>query len=98
MLCHVTLVRTNVLDESTASIIRVTRICKLGTMLAVTSNQSEEIHPRIQHSSPEVLVKYSVIQSSLSPQSSFVVVNGEDACFLYVLLQQDKHEVFSDPI
>jgi hypothetical protein len=37
MLHHVALVRTDVLEELSASIIRVTRIDKLGT-LAVTSN------------------------------------------------------------
>jgi hypothetical protein len=38
MLCHVALVRTKVLEERRASIIRVIRISELGTMLAVTSN------------------------------------------------------------
>jgi hypothetical protein len=38
--CHVALVTTNVSDEDTASIIMVTRIGKLGTMLAATSNRS----------------------------------------------------------
>jgi hypothetical protein len=37
MLCRVALVRTDVSDESIASIIRATRIVELGTMLAVTS-------------------------------------------------------------
>jgi hypothetical protein len=40
MLCPVALVRTDVLEECIASIIRVTRIGRLGTTLAVTSNQS----------------------------------------------------------
>jgi hypothetical protein len=40
MLHHVALVRTDVLQECIASIFRVTRISKLGTMSAVTSNQS----------------------------------------------------------
>jgi hypothetical protein len=38
MLCHVALVRTDVSEEFSASIIRVTIICELGTTLAVTSN------------------------------------------------------------
>jgi hypothetical protein len=38
MLCYVVLVRTDVLEELGASIIRVTRIGELGT-LAVTSNR-----------------------------------------------------------
>jgi hypothetical protein len=39
MLCHVALVRTNVLKERSTSIIKVTRISELGTTLAITSNQ-----------------------------------------------------------
>jgi hypothetical protein len=39
MLCHVALVRTDVSEELSASIIRVTRIDELGT-LAVTSNRN----------------------------------------------------------
>jgi hypothetical protein len=39
MLCHVALVRTDVSEELSASIIRVTRVGELGTMLAVTSNR-----------------------------------------------------------
>jgi hypothetical protein len=37
MLCHVTVVRTDVSEELSASFIRVTRIGELGTMLAVTN-------------------------------------------------------------
>jgi hypothetical protein len=37
MLHHVALVRTDVSEERSASFIRVTRICELGTMLVVTS-------------------------------------------------------------
>jgi hypothetical protein len=39
MLRHVALVRTDVLEELSTSIIRVTRLGELGTMLAVTSNR-----------------------------------------------------------
>jgi hypothetical protein len=39
MLRHVALVRTNVSEECNASIIKVTRICELGTSLAITSNR-----------------------------------------------------------
>jgi hypothetical protein len=38
ILRRVALVRTDVSEELSASIIRVTRICELGTTLAVTSN------------------------------------------------------------
>jgi hypothetical protein len=40
MLRRVALVRTDVLEEIIASIIRVTRIGELGTILAVISNRS----------------------------------------------------------
>jgi hypothetical protein len=36
---RVALVRTDVSEELSASVIRVTRICELGTTLAVTSNR-----------------------------------------------------------
>jgi hypothetical protein len=39
MLRRVTLVRTDVSEERSASIIRVTRMGELGTTLAVTSNR-----------------------------------------------------------
>jgi hypothetical protein len=40
MLHCVALVRTDVSEELSTPIIRVTRICELGTMLAITSNRS----------------------------------------------------------
>jgi hypothetical protein len=39
ILHHVALVRTDVSEECSSSIIRVTRIGELGTTLAVTSNR-----------------------------------------------------------
>jgi hypothetical protein len=39
MLRRVSLVKTDVLEELSASIMRVTRICELGTTLAITSNR-----------------------------------------------------------
>jgi hypothetical protein len=39
MLRHVALVITDVSEELSASFIRVTRICELGTTLALTSNR-----------------------------------------------------------
>jgi hypothetical protein len=39
MLRRMALVRTDVSEELSASFIRVTRICELGTTLAVTSNR-----------------------------------------------------------
>jgi hypothetical protein len=39
MLHHVALIRTDVSDKRSASIIRITRIGELGTMLAVTNKR-----------------------------------------------------------
>jgi hypothetical protein len=39
MLRHVVHVRTNISEERSTSIIRVTRICELGTTDALTSNK-----------------------------------------------------------
>jgi hypothetical protein len=38
MLRRVALVRTDVSEELSASFIRVTRVCELGTTLSITSN------------------------------------------------------------
>jgi hypothetical protein len=51
MLRHVALVRTDVSEELSASIIRATRIGELGTTLHITSNQCT-----LRRSSSETLV------------------------------------------
>jgi hypothetical protein len=56
MLRRVALVRTDVLEELNASIIRVTRINELGITLAVTSNR---------HSVCWLLITANVVPSSL---------------------------------
>jgi hypothetical protein len=58
MLPRVALVRTDVLEELSASFIRVTRIGELGTTLAVTSNQ------RFLRSVRRLLVTASVVPIS----------------------------------
>jgi hypothetical protein len=55
----VALVRTDVLEELSASFIRVTRIGELGTTLAVTSNQFVFL-PSVRR----LLVTFSVVPSS----------------------------------
>jgi hypothetical protein len=47
MLRRVALVRTDVSEELSASIIRVTRFGELGTTLAVTSNRNSSSLPRL---------------------------------------------------
>jgi hypothetical protein len=61
MLLHVALVRTEVSEEYSASIIRVTRIGELGTTLAVTSNRRTLV---LLHRVRRLLVTASVIPSS----------------------------------
>jgi hypothetical protein len=48
MLCHVPLVKTDVLEETIASFVSVTRIGEVGTKLAVTGNQSMLHHYTIK--------------------------------------------------
>jgi hypothetical protein len=61
MLCHVALVRTDVSEELSSSIIRVSRIGELGTMLAITS--TDICHPDDEGSnSSEMSVLTRVIQ------------------------------------
>jgi hypothetical protein len=63
MLRRVDLVRTNDSEESSASIIRVTRMLELGT-LAVTSNQ-RTLRRNTKYSVRRVLVTASVVPPSL---------------------------------
>jgi hypothetical protein len=60
MLCCVALIRTDVLEELSASIIRVTRIGELGTTLALTTHQCTLRRTHATTSYPH---------SSLHPQS-----------------------------
>jgi hypothetical protein len=64
MLCHVALVRTDVSEELSASIIRVTRIGELGTTLAITSNlcMLQRLCISSQHAS---VASYGYVSSSL---------------------------------
>jgi hypothetical protein len=59
-LCNVALVRTDVLEECSTSIIRVRRIGELGATLAVTSNRDTLLH-RVH----QLLATPKVVRSSL---------------------------------
>jgi hypothetical protein len=61
MLRHVAFVRTDISEERITSIIRMTRICKLGTMLAVSALQKKIVFLR---SMLQLLVTANVIPSS----------------------------------
>jgi hypothetical protein len=71
MLCRVALVRTDVLEELSASFIRVTTIGKLGTTLAVRSNRRTQrrnisaVAVVFLRSVHRLLVTASVVPSSL---------------------------------
>jgi hypothetical protein len=68
MLHRVALVRTEVLEELSASFIRVTRIGELGTTLTLTSNRRtlrrNKIHLVCFRSMRRLLVRFSVAPSS----------------------------------
>jgi hypothetical protein len=63
MLRRVALVRTDVSEEPSASFIRVTRIGKLGTTLAVTSNR-RTLRRNSKCSVRRLLVRANVVPSS----------------------------------
>jgi hypothetical protein len=72
MVCRVDLVRTDVSQEHSTSIIRVTRIDELGRMLALTSNRAryEEILSdkwRVLCSVRRLLVTSNILSSSTIP-------------------------------
>jgi hypothetical protein len=70
MLCHVALVRTDVSEELSTAIIRVTRINELGTTLAVTSNKRT-----LRRSTPTPLYILN-LNSVLTLPSHFVVLHS----------------------
>jgi hypothetical protein len=72
MLRRVTLVRTDVSEEHSASFIRVTRIGELGTTLAVTNSRS--------HSAKKYQdVRRLILTASVFPSSSILVTLMEEA-------------------
>jgi hypothetical protein len=62
MLSHVALVRTDVSEELSASIITVTRISELGTALAVTGNRRTLHCPNIKQTKNSM---------ALNPQANY---------------------------
>jgi hypothetical protein len=76
MLCRVALVRTDVSEERSASIIRVTRLSELGTMVAVTSNQ--HTHQR-NHLAFLCSVCRLLVTASFVPSSPILVTLMKEA-------------------
>jgi hypothetical protein len=64
MLRRLALVRTDVSKELSASFIRVTRICELGTTISATSNRRTLRRNTIFRSVRRLLVRASVVPSS----------------------------------
>jgi hypothetical protein len=73
MLRHVALVRTDVSEECSASIIRVTRIRELGT-LAITRNR----HTLRKHTIFTTVTRLSTINAHTLPSLEYVLVQ---VCF-----------------
>jgi heme O synthase-like polyprenyltransferase len=73
MLSHVALVRTDVLDELGASVIRVTRISELGTTLVIISVHWLLVMTNIVPSSP-ILV--TLMMEALSSSETLVLTRA----------------------
>jgi hypothetical protein len=72
MLRHVALLRIDVSKEVSASIIRVTRICELGTTLAVTSNRRTPDMVNI----PSSLILVTLMMEALSSSETSVLTRA----------------------
>jgi hypothetical protein len=89
MLCHVALVRTDVSEELSASIIRVTRIGELGTMLAVLRT-----HFVFLCSVHRLLVTASVVPSSLILVT--LMMEALSSSETSVLTRDTRHNILED--
>jgi hypothetical protein len=79
MLRRVALLRTDVSKELSASVIRVTRICELGTTLAVTSNRRSVRRLRGLLIRPSVLnspILVTLMKEALSSSETLVLTRA----------------------
>jgi hypothetical protein len=93
MLCRVAVVRTDVLEELRASIIKVTRIGELETMLAVTSDR--HTHFVFLHSVRRLLVMANVPSSLILITLMIEVLSSSE---MYVLTRATWHNTPEDSI
>jgi hypothetical protein len=85
MLHHVARARTNVSEECSTSVIRVTRIGELGTMLAVTSmSNSGGIKIASRSYGNVSQFKYfgkAVTNQNMIPEGIKIRLNSDNACY-----------------
>jgi hypothetical protein len=75
MLCRVALVRTEVLKELRASIIRVTRISALGT-LAITSNRHSVCWLLVTANIPSLLILSTMMMEATYSSKTLVLTKA----------------------
>jgi hypothetical protein len=73
MLHQVVLIRTDVSEELSASVFRVSRIGELGTMLAVTSNRRTLVTANVVLSSPIIV---TLMKDALSSSETSVLTRA----------------------
>jgi hypothetical protein len=86
MLCHVALVKTDISEQCSTFIIRVTRICEIGTMLAVTSNW------HMLHSKCQLLVTANIPSSPILVTLMMKVLHCSEMSFLTRVTQRNIPE------
>jgi hypothetical protein len=104
MLRHVALVITNVWEECSASIIRVTKMGEIGTTLAVTSNRQflRRLRQRLVTANvvpiSPILVTLMRIEALRSPETSVLTRATwrnipEDGILLYLMVCKNKENL-----
>jgi hypothetical protein len=76
MLRRVALAGTDVSEESSASFIRVTRICELGTTLAVTSNRRTVRRLLVTASVPSSHILVTLMKEALDSSETSVLTRA----------------------
>jgi hypothetical protein len=98
MLRRVVFVITDVSEELSAFFIRVTKICKLGTTLAVTSNR-HTLRRNTLYEAPRYAVfsNLTFLQGGLSVGIIRLRTEGHRVCFVLPFLQAPSVQIFLVP-